>query len=221
MNNFADVEAHLAHCRVQGYDPVFYCVMRAPHVLVEILYMGYPINSRNTDGFSAIHMAFDKGDMASARTLLNAGADPTVISNRGFTIMHLAASRSRFDMLLLALDVYPEGIHVKDGKGVHPLAMAIEGCKSTGEVSDIVRELVNRGSIIDNLCIRVAMKARSSRVWRYLVAQGGRYDGEFRSPAEYTVMVDAVEACRRLALHASGSGASGVAFRGMAVTCSD
>lgn len=92
--------------------------------------------------------------------------------------------------------------------------MAIEGCKSTGEVSDIVRELVNRGSIIDNLCIRVAMKARSSRVWRYLVAQGGRYDGEFRSPAEYTVMVDAVEACRRLATACIGLGRVGGRVQG-------
>lgn len=213
-DNFADVEAFLAHCRATRYDPVFNCLRLAPRFLPELLYMGYPTDRRNPEGYCPIHHAFDLEDIESARVLLNAGADPTVGSNGGITIMHLAAYRNRFDILLLALEVYPEGIHVGDKSGDIPLVYALHRCKETGEVSPFVRELVNSGSTIDNICFATAMKARSPVVWRYLVARGGRYKGKLHSPAEYAVMVDAVEACRRLAAACIGLGRVGGRVQG-------
>ena len=55
-------------------------------------YKRYWVNEKTgTEGFTPLHLASFRGNLAIIRKLINYGCDPHIVSTNGMTMMHLAA----------------------------------------------------------------------------------------------------------------------------------
>ena len=54
-------------------------------------------------GFTALHLAAQNGHVSIARELLDHGADPTVVNEKGAAPLHIAAAYGRLEVLELLL----------------------------------------------------------------------------------------------------------------------
>lgn len=62
------------------------------------------VNARNSDGFTALHFAVKNNNKHVVHYLLNKSADPTLVSNKGNTPLHTAATMGHADLASLLLD---------------------------------------------------------------------------------------------------------------------
>lgn len=71
--------------------------------LISLLEQGVDINTRNSDGWTLLHIASDQGKPAFVRLLLNRGADPSIKTNYGKTAFDVAGSAQIKQMLTDAM----------------------------------------------------------------------------------------------------------------------
>lgn len=66
-----------------GCTPVHYAALFNPQLIPNVLSMGYDINAQTADGDTALHMAVLNSSAWTAMTLINYGADPSIVDNEG------------------------------------------------------------------------------------------------------------------------------------------
>ncbi|MDR6773444.1 ankyrin repeat protein [Azospirillum sp. BE72] len=71
--------------------------------LIALLEQGVDINTRNSDGWTLLHIASDQGKPAFVSLLLNRGADPSIKTNYGKTAFDVAGSAQIKRMLTDAM----------------------------------------------------------------------------------------------------------------------
>lgn len=160
--------------------------------LVDILaYGGADLDARDKNGWSALHWAANKGELALARKLLELGADPKLrdSSRSRLTALHLAVQRAQADMVELLID------------GGADLEAA---CARTG--STALHLSVERGSLELSRCLLelgADVEARDTRERStplHLAARVGSED-LIQLLLDYAAKVDARQAFGETALH--------------------
>lgn len=79
-------------------------------------------------GGTPLHWAVRQCCFSACKTLLDNGADPTIMDNEGYTTLHIAAQIGSWPILTLLLS-YSSGAHIdiKDIQGRTPIMMALMG----------------------------------------------------------------------------------------------
>jgi ankyrin repeat protein len=73
----------------------------------ELLSRGAPLNAQTTNGITPLMQACDKGHLAAATLLLDAGADLALLSNAGHSALAYAERRVARDAALPAAGAAP------------------------------------------------------------------------------------------------------------------
>ena len=78
--------------------------------------LGHDVNTRDSNGYSALHHAASRGDHEMIFFLMERGADPTVVSRRGQTTADMANGPTQ------RVQIFPEtvALMVKLGSTVTP-----------------------------------------------------------------------------------------------------
>lgn len=86
--------------------PVADAVMRGDSAQVRtLIQQGMDVNAAQADGMTALHWAASRGDAATARMLLFAGARPAAVTRNGnYTPLHLAARNGRGEAIKVLLE---------------------------------------------------------------------------------------------------------------------
>ncbi|MHC9543459.1 MAG: ankyrin repeat domain-containing protein [Vulcanimicrobiota bacterium] len=97
---------------------------------------GYHLNSKNYDGWTALHRAVDKGHKEIVKLLLSHGADIQIVTFKSSTPLHWAVKRGHRDVveLLIASGADP---HAKTYEGKTPLQIAED--KGYGELIPLLQ----------------------------------------------------------------------------------
>jgi ankyrin repeat protein len=81
----------------RGYTPLFRAVSH-PRVVQVLLESGANVHYKTPDGgWSALHFAVEHGCAETVKTLLAAGADPSAVSNQGYTPLDVAKHHRSYD----------------------------------------------------------------------------------------------------------------------------
>jgi len=110
---------------------------QGPQSLFEALNM--PIDN------SPLEKAVMNGNLSQVRQLLDEGADPFEQDPvLGWTVLHVAIMRGRWDVARELVQRYPDLVHCRDKRGQTPLHAAT--CGHTEQHSDLVVELLRHGA---------------------------------------------------------------------------
>lgn len=74
-----------------------------PAIVKELLKRDAPVDFRSSDGYSAFHWAYLRGNMDIVQLLLDAGAEISALTDKGFAGVHLAAQFGYLKSLELLL----------------------------------------------------------------------------------------------------------------------
>jgi ankyrin repeat protein len=99
------------------------------------------VNTPNSDGDTALHLAALYGHTGCARLLLGAGARADIRDENEGVPLHDAAAGGYHDLVQLLLDSAPHCINARDVDGDTPLHNA-----ARGGFADIIRFLLERGA---------------------------------------------------------------------------
>ena len=118
-----------------GYDDIVDALIKRPDV---------NINSRDGDGLTSLHIAADNGRAASARLLIDAGADINISDHKQRTALHMAADLG-YDDIVDALIKRPDvNINPRYEDGNTPLHIAVDNRRT-----ESARLLIDAGADIN------------------------------------------------------------------------
>jgi len=139
------------------------------------------VNAAGTDGTPALHWVVRVDDVATARLLLDAGAQASLPNRYGLTPLTIAASMGSAPMLGVLLDAGAD-VNALDPAGETPLM----GASRVGSL-DAVTLLLDRGAKVDAIdttyqqtALMVAVRENHPEVVRLLVARGAAINHKTR-----------------------------------------
>ena len=94
---------------------------------------------RDWQGWTPLHAAALRGDLAEIDQLIAAGADPSTADNKGFTPLHLAAQEGRAGAARALLDSGAE-VDRRNRFGNTPLFVAVFNSRGRGDLIFLLRE---------------------------------------------------------------------------------
>jgi ankyrin repeat protein len=106
----------------------------------------FNIDIPRNDGYTALHLAVQKGCIEIVNFLLEKGANINVITNNGFTLLHCAALETYHNKVELIELLLERGLNINasDNKGHTPLHFA-----AFNGYSEVVRCLLDKGANIN------------------------------------------------------------------------
>ena len=90
------------------------------------------INYKNKQGSTALHYASYKGNLDIIILLIDNGADPEAVNNRGLNMLHFAAQGNQVNSLVYFKEKYSLDVHSMDDLGSTVLHWA---CYISGEIA--------------------------------------------------------------------------------------
>ena len=73
-----------------GCTPVHYAALFNPHLLSNVIEMGFDIDAQTNDGDTALIMAMMNGDVKTVVALIKYGSDPNIVDKEGYNAYHYA-----------------------------------------------------------------------------------------------------------------------------------
>jgi ankyrin repeat protein len=110
-----------------------------PEVVKRLIAHGADLNRRDGAGNTPLHNAAEHLDLPSLRLLIDAGADPFVVNNDGWTLLHAAAGNGKVAMpvwrYLIELGI---DVNARNKRGNTPLMLAAQRAENVAQLRDLL-----------------------------------------------------------------------------------
>ena len=189
-----------------GWSLLMHAANSSPEICKAASFEGVHVNHQSNHGLTALMIGARKNDPVIVQLLLDIGADPALVDNRGSTALHWAVSSPAAgraggsETVALLLKQFPDGVDLADrATGSTPLMLAarqrrIEEMKSLLRSGARVDMRDSQGRKVVDIVAQDAMNSDWLNAAKPMLTGiiGSAADGKFRAP----VGVDDSEASR-------------------------